>query len=83
MEPQIITGDHSQEKFQTWLSPPDPSINYNTARDAYHNGTAAWFTQGRTYQDWKNPGSGSLFWIHGKGKYLLCSATLLLLIPPS
>ncbi|KAH9962793.1 hypothetical protein BGW80DRAFT_1448371 [Lactifluus volemus] len=78
-QPQIITGDNSQEKFQTWLSPPDPSINYNTARDAYHNGTSSWFTQGRTFQDWKNPGSGSLFWIHGKagsGKSILSSAII-------
>ncbi|KAH9962808.1 hypothetical protein BGW80DRAFT_1255544 [Lactifluus volemus] len=75
-EPQIITGDHSQEKFQTWLSPPDPSINYNTARDAYHNGTASWFTQGRTFQDWKNPGSGSLFWIHGKVIFSTSSAII-------
>ncbi|KAH9962791.1 hypothetical protein BGW80DRAFT_1255534 [Lactifluus volemus] len=70
-----LNRDHLQENLQTWLSPPDPSINYNTARDAYHNGTATWFTRGHTYQDWKTSGSGSLFWVHGK-------VTLLLLILP-
>ncbi|KAH9962804.1 NACHT domain-containing protein [Lactifluus volemus] len=72
-----LKRDHLQANLQTWLSPPDPSINYNTARDAYHNGTATWFTRGHTYQDWKTSGSGSLFWVHGKagsGKTILSSA---------
>ncbi|KAH9955382.1 hypothetical protein BGW80DRAFT_1467116 [Lactifluus volemus] len=72
-----LKRDHLQANLQMWLSPPDPSINYNTARDAYHNGTATWFTRGHTYQDWKTSGSGSLFWVHGKagsGKTILSSA---------
>jgi hypothetical protein len=75
--------DQLREKFQQWLSPPDPSINYNTARDAYHDGTAAWFTQDHTFEDWKVSGSGSLLWIHGKRMFLLCSTSLLLLMPPT
>ncbi|KAH9955768.1 hypothetical protein BGW80DRAFT_1466823 [Lactifluus volemus] len=58
---------------QAWLSPPDPSINYNAARDAHHHGSAAWFTN-TPLPDWKVSGSESLLWIHGKpgsGKSIL------------
>jgi hypothetical protein len=61
-----ITGGQLQNKFQTWLSPPDPSINFNTARKAYHDGTATWFTQGVIFKRWKALGSESLLWVHGK-----------------
>ena len=53
-----------RENITKWLSPPDPSINYNTARDAHYEGTAVWFAQSNTFKDWK--ASGSLLWIHGK-----------------
>jgi hypothetical protein len=65
-----ILLEKQREKLQTWLSPPDPSVNYNTARDAYHGGTAAWFTQDHTFRDWKASGSESFLWIHGKRKFL-------------
>jgi hypothetical protein len=51
-----------------WLSPPDPSINYNIARDSHHKDTAQWFTESSTFRDWKE--SGSLLWIHGKRTFL-------------
>jgi hypothetical protein len=82
-ESQNTTEDQLREKFRQWLSPPDPSINYNTARDAYHNGTAAWFTQDQTFQDWKVSGSESLLWIHGKRMFLLRSASSLLPMSPT
>jgi hypothetical protein len=63
---QQIENDFGDLKFQAWLSPPDPSINYNTARDAHHHGSATWFTQHHTFQDWRASGSESLLWIHGK-----------------
>jgi hypothetical protein len=83
LESQLPTEDQLRENFQRWLSPPDPSINYNTARVAYHDGTAAWFIQDHTFQDWKVSGSESLLWIHGKRMFLLPSASLLLLMPPT
>ncbi|KAH9025285.1 hypothetical protein EDB85DRAFT_2149877 [Lactarius pseudohatsudake] len=59
-------------------SPPaDPSINYNAACEAHHEGTAAWCTQSNTFADWK--ASGSLLWIHGKpgsGKSVVCSVII-------
>lgn len=52
------------EKVQTWLSPPDPSTNYNVACQARHRGTAEWFIQGNIFQQWKS--TGTFLWIHGK-----------------
>ncbi|KAH9985036.1 hypothetical protein BJV74DRAFT_952202 [Russula compacta] len=64
-------------ELRTWLSPPDPSINHNTASRTQHEGTASWFIQGSTFRDWKK--DGSLLWIRGNpgaGKSILCSAVI-------
>ena len=61
---QSSTGDRSKQDFLEWLCPPDPSINYNIARDAHHRGTAVWFTESSIFRNWKN--SGSLLWVYGK-----------------
>ncbi|KAH9178007.1 hypothetical protein EDB89DRAFT_2239725 [Lactarius sanguifluus] len=64
-------------KLRKWIAPPDPSVNYNTASDAHHEGTAAWCTKGNTLADWKT--SGSLIWIHGKpgsGKSILSTVII-------
>jgi hypothetical protein len=79
-EAHTLAGDKARERFQKWLSPPDPSINYNTARSIHHDGTATWFTRGETYKRWKSSGSQSL-WIHGKGTFLILLVCMLLLTP--
>ncbi|KAH9022195.1 hypothetical protein EDB85DRAFT_379005 [Lactarius pseudohatsudake] len=64
-------------KLRKWIAPPDPSVNYNTASDTHHEGTAAWCTEGNTLADWK--ASGSLIWIHGKpgsGKSILSTVII-------
>ncbi|KAH9964694.1 hypothetical protein BGW80DRAFT_1447982 [Lactifluus volemus] len=81
---QQALGDQLQRDIRIWLSPPDPSTNHNIARTAHHKGTAAWFIQGDTFQEWKT--RGSLLWIHGKplllvfaagsGKSVLCSSII-------
>ncbi|KAH9003227.1 hypothetical protein EDB83DRAFT_2178170, partial [Lactarius deliciosus] len=53
-----------EEKIHKWLSPPDPSTNYNIACETHQEGTAAWFFQSNKFQDWTS--NGSLLWIHGK-----------------
>jgi hypothetical protein len=58
-----MLGDR-QRVIRTWLSPPDPSTNHNISREAHRPGSAAWFTQGSTFDEWKS--TGSLLWIHGK-----------------
>ncbi|KAF8497815.1 hypothetical protein F5888DRAFT_1889438 [Russula emetica] len=68
-----------RQDLRRWLSPPDPSTNHNIACNAHHKGTATWFFEGRTYNEWKSTGSESLLWIHGKpgsGKSILCSTII-------
>ena len=60
-----------QDKLRSWLSPPDPSVNHNTACKTQHGGTATWFIQGNTFQDWKK--SGSLLWVRGNRTLLKLS----------
>ncbi|KAH9956096.1 hypothetical protein BC827DRAFT_1386158, partial [Russula dissimulans] len=74
----IKSRDKLQEKARRWLSPPDPSINHNTARNTHHEGSAKWFIRGNTFQGWKT-GTGSLLWIYGKpgsGKSILSSSVI-------
>ena len=59
-----ITGDQLQNDLATWLSPPDPFINYNTASDARYGGTGVWFIESSEFHNWKE--SASLLWIYGK-----------------
>ncbi|KAI9432201.1 hypothetical protein H4582DRAFT_1821458, partial [Lactarius indigo] len=63
-----LTGNQLRRDLRNWISPPDPSINYNTACSAHHEGTAAWLTQGDAFKAWTT--SGCLLWIHGKRSFL-------------
>jgi hypothetical protein len=65
----FLSGNESRKGLRKWIAPPDPSVNYNAASGAHHEGTAAWCTEGDTLADWKT--SGSLLWIHGKRTYLV------------
>ncbi|KAH9055838.1 hypothetical protein EDB83DRAFT_2265301 [Lactarius deliciosus] len=72
-----LNRNELRKDLRKWIAPPDPSVNYNTASDAHHKGTAAWCTKGSTFADWK--ASGSLLWVHGKpgsGKSILSSAVI-------
>ncbi|KAH8987658.1 ankyrin repeat-containing domain protein [Lactarius hatsudake] len=65
------------QKLKGWLSPPDPSTNYNIGLRDLHKETATWFLEGRIFQEWYS--MGSLLWIHGKpgsGKSIICSAII-------
>ena len=53
-----------RESLRKWQSPPDPSTNHNIACSLQHEGTAEWFCDGNTFEEWKV--DGSLLWIHGK-----------------
>ena len=59
-----LTGNELRKDLRKWIAPPDPSVNYNVASGAHHEGTATWCTKGTTLADWKS--SGTLLWIHGK-----------------
>jgi hypothetical protein len=61
-----LTGDEMQQNIRGWLSAPDPWKNHNIARGSQHDGTAAWWIQGETFQQWKYSDESSFIWIHGK-----------------
>ncbi|KAH9061879.1 hypothetical protein EDB87DRAFT_1830686 [Lactarius vividus] len=72
-----ISRNQLRRELRNWISPPDPSINYNTACGAHHEGTAAWLTRGDAFNTWKS--SGCLLWVHGKpgsGKSILSSVII-------
>ncbi|KAH8982526.1 ankyrin repeat-containing domain protein [Lactarius akahatsu] len=65
------------QKLKGWLSPSDPSTNYNIGLRDLHEATTTWFLESRIFQEWHS--NGSLLWIHGKpgsGKSVLCSAII-------
>ncbi|KAH9053059.1 ankyrin repeat-containing domain protein [Lactarius vividus] len=66
-----------QRESRSWLTPPDPSPNYNIAREIHQDGTATWFCEGGVFAEWN--AKGSLLWIHGKpgsGKTILMSTII-------
>ncbi|KAN0142132.1 Ankyrin repeat-containing domain protein [Lactarius tabidus] len=72
-----IKWNQIEQDVRKWFSPPDPSVNYNAACEAYQKGTAAWFLQGTIFKEWEL--IDSLLWIHGKpgsGKSILSSAII-------
>jgi peptidoglycan hydrolase CwlO-like protein len=78
MKAQKLTGDQIRKDLRNWLSPPDPSVNYNIASDAHHEGTAMWFMESDAFNNWK--ASDSLLWIYGKRTSpALCSFDLALI----
>ena len=72
----LFTGDQLRKDLRNWLSPPDPSVNYNIASDFHHEGSALWFIESNAFKTWKT--SSSLLWIYGKRIFsfplFLCSS---------
>ncbi|KAF3922268.1 hypothetical protein ABW20_dc0104245 [Dactylellina cionopaga] len=72
-----------QKELNNWLSPPDPSINYNKALQQRHKATGGWFLESDTFNEWKTRQS-SFLWLHGIagcGKTILSSAIIESLSP--
>lgn len=64
-----------EAKIYGWLSAPDPSSNYNKARELCQAKTGWWFLQSRQFFDWKRE-EGSFLWLYGIpgcGKTILSS----------
>ena len=72
-----IRQDQLRKLLTNWLSPPDPSVNYNSASDARHEGTSLWFMASDAFKDWKV--SNSLLWIYGKRTFPRPSSSLWLI----
>lgn len=78
METSILARDSRDEKVRQWLSPPDPSSNYNEALAKRHAGSGRWFLSSWRYKQWKQKPK-SLLWLHGIpgcGKTILSASVL-------
>ena len=70
--------EQRREKIDRWLSPPDPSINYNKALEQRYEGSGLWFLASDAFTKWKTQRS-SFLWLHGIpgcGKTILSSAII-------
>ncbi|KAH9179116.1 hypothetical protein EDB89DRAFT_773531 [Lactarius sanguifluus] len=43
---KLVPGDQLRRDSRSWLSPSDPSPNYNIAHEIHQDGTVMWFFQG-------------------------------------
>lgn len=66
-------------KIKSWLSPPDPSTNYNAASAKHLDGTGSWFLEGKEFTSWRKTPSYSALWVYGNpgcGKTILSCALI-------
>lgn len=70
--------EQRREKIERWLSPPDPSTNYNKALQQRQEGTGIWFLQSGEFEKWKTQ-RNSFLWLYGIpgcGKTILSSTII-------
>lgn len=53
-----------QDKVERWLSPPDPSTNYNEALRQRQEGTGDWLLRMAAFENWKMQ-QNSFLWLYG------------------
>jgi hypothetical protein len=68
----LVAGEQLQKESRSWLSPPDPSPNYNSGCEIHQDGTAEWFFQGSLFNKWNE--KGSLLWIYGKRAFQILAS---------
>jgi hypothetical protein len=67
--------EQRQAELYRWLSPPEPSKNYNKALGLRQEGTGAWLLQSDAFAEWKSQ-RNSFLWLYGIpgcGKTILSS----------
>ncbi|KFZ01827.1 hypothetical protein V501_09775 [Pseudogymnoascus sp. VKM F-4519 (FW-2642)] len=65
-------------KIRQWLSPPDPSVNYQKSCKQREEDTGLWFLNGEEYTKWKTD-AASIIWLYGIagcGKTILSSTII-------
>jgi nucleoside phosphorylase len=75
---QTARDDGRQAKIIKWLSPSDPSTNYNKALQQRHEGSGHWFLESDYFKVWK-ASPESFLWLHGIpgcGKTVLSSTII-------
>ncbi|RYP00177.1 hypothetical protein DL764_006608 [Monosporascus ibericus] len=56
-----------------WLAPPDPSTNFNKAREQYRQGAGQWLLESDAYSTW-NTNPNSFLWLHSLSR---CGKTIM------
>jgi Cdc6-like AAA superfamily ATPase len=81
-EVRLDIGDvkiqQKRDQIKNWLSPPDPSTNYNKALQQRQQGTGTWLLQSEEFAQW-NARPNSLLWLYGIpgcGKTILSSTAI-------
>lgn len=72
---QNLDLEQKRRQMEYWLSPPDPSTNFNKALQQRHKGSGLWFIQSDSFIKWRTQ-PGSFLWLHGIpgcGKTILSS----------
>ncbi|PON25351.1 hypothetical protein TGAM01_v205645 [Trichoderma gamsii] len=75
---QNLDLEQKRGKVEYWLSPPDPSTNFNKALQQRHKGSGLWFLQSDNFIKWRTQPS-SFLWLHGIpgcGKTILSSTII-------
>ena len=70
--------EQRRAKIERWLSPSDPSTNYNKALQQRQEGTGLWFLQSNAFTKWKTQ-RNSFLWLYGIpgcGKTILSSTII-------
>lgn len=70
--------EQRREKIERWLSPPDPSTNYNKALHQRQENSGLWFLKIDAFAKW-NKSQNSFLWLHGIpgcGKTVLSSTII-------
>src|ERR1700733_4820680 len=75
---QDLGYEHRREKIERWLSPPNPSTNYNKALQQRQDGSGLWFLKINAFAKWKKK-ENSFLWLYGIpgcGKTILSSTII-------
>ncbi|KAH6952507.1 hypothetical protein BKA56DRAFT_681973 [Ilyonectria sp. MPI-CAGE-AT-0026] len=75
---QNLSSGKRNDEFEKWLSPTDPSTNYNKALIERHPGSGSWLLQSAEYSSWKTA-QNSFLWLNGIpgcGKTILSSTVI-------
>lgn len=78
LDARALRADGHLNKIRKWLSPPDPSTNFNEAREQHHQRTGQWFLKSDQYARWKKE-HNSFLWLNGIpgcGKTILSSSVV-------
>jgi Cdc6-like AAA superfamily ATPase len=73
-----IISAKRQDDVHTWLSPCDPSTNYNKALGVRHENSSQWFLESPAYTSWRTQPS-SFLWLKGKpgcGKTIISATAI-------